>query len=259
MDESLWPARNVAEYAYCPRLFYYMEVEGIHLPSDDTEQGNRIHRRVDAPSDASVVETASDSEAPKSVRSLTLTSAALGLTATLDLAEINGRTATPIEYRKGRARRESIADGPSLTSYEPWPTDRIQVGLQALLLEEAGYTVSQAMLYYAAEKRKLVIPFDATLRANALATLQAAKNCAQGSRPLPLVNDPRCPRCSLQPICLPDEVNQQRESSNGNGHAPARKLWPPRDDGIHIVAQQNGTKVGVNGSAIIVTDKDGTT
>ena len=29
MDESLWPARNVAEYAYCPRLFYFMEVEGI--------------------------------------------------------------------------------------------------------------------------------------------------------------------------------------------------------------------------------------
>lgn len=29
MDERLWPARNVAEYAYCPRLFYYMQVEGI--------------------------------------------------------------------------------------------------------------------------------------------------------------------------------------------------------------------------------------
>lgn len=28
MDESLWPARNVAEYAYCPRLFYLMEVQG---------------------------------------------------------------------------------------------------------------------------------------------------------------------------------------------------------------------------------------
>ncbi len=50
MDESLWPARNVAEYAYCPRLFYYMEVEGIHVPSEDTAQGNRVHRRVDRPS-----------------------------------------------------------------------------------------------------------------------------------------------------------------------------------------------------------------
>jgi hypothetical protein len=33
MDESLWPARNVAEYAYCPRLFYYMQVEGIFVPA----------------------------------------------------------------------------------------------------------------------------------------------------------------------------------------------------------------------------------
>ena len=30
MDEYLWP-RNVAEYAYCPRPFYLMEVEGLHV------------------------------------------------------------------------------------------------------------------------------------------------------------------------------------------------------------------------------------
>jgi CRISPR-associated protein Cas1 len=52
VDEYLWPVRNVAEYAYCPRLFYYMEVEGIHVPSEDTEQGQRVHRRADAPSAA---------------------------------------------------------------------------------------------------------------------------------------------------------------------------------------------------------------
>ena len=52
MDEYLWPARNVAEYASCPRLFYLMEVEGIHVPSADTENGMAIHRRVDRPSHA---------------------------------------------------------------------------------------------------------------------------------------------------------------------------------------------------------------
>src|SRR5712664_3955152 len=105
MDESLWPARNVAEYAYCPRLFYFMEVEGIHLPSDDTEHGNRVHRRVDAPSNESVVSEAATGDAPKAVRSLTLTSQRHGLTATLDLAELNGNVAVPVEYRKGRSRR----------------------------------------------------------------------------------------------------------------------------------------------------------
>lgn len=35
----MWPARGVAEFAYCPRLFYYMTVEGIFAPSADTEEG----------------------------------------------------------------------------------------------------------------------------------------------------------------------------------------------------------------------------
>ena len=250
MDETLWPARNVAEYAYCPRLFYLMEVEGIHLPSEDTEQGNRVHRRVDQPSSKQVVATAEEDEAPRAVRSLTLTSQRLRLTATLDLAEIDGSKATPIEYRKGRARKL-----PDEGEYEPWPTDRVQVGLQTILLEDAGYEVTDAVLYYAAEKRRLSVPVDDALRREALDVLEKAKSCSQGPRPLPLVNDARCPKCSLQPICLPDEINHQR-SAGGESQNP-RKIWPPRDDGIHVVSQQDGTKVGVRGSSLTISDYKG--
>ena len=45
-----------------------------------------------------------------------------------------------------------------IAEVSPWPTDRVQVGLQVLLLEEAGYTVPRAELYYAAEKHRLVVP-----------------------------------------------------------------------------------------------------
>jgi len=266
-DESLWPARNVAEHAYCPRLFYYMQVEGIFLPSSDTEKGVAVHRRVDKPSAASEDdgEVAADPGRPKVVRSLALTSKALGLTATLDLAEISGQIAVPVEYRKGRPKRTSMApppddpgeaDEPILSHSEAWPTDRVQVGFQAILLEEAGYTVSEAVIYYAEEKLRLKIVVDAALKAEALATLEAAKECAKGPRPLPLVNDRRCVRCSLQPICLPDEVNHQRAPTPTDELTP-RKIWPPRDEGIHIVAQQNGTKIGVNGMTLKVTDKNG--
>ena len=48
----MWPCRGVAEHAYCPRLFYYMTVEGVFLPSADTEQGAGVHQRVDRPSHA---------------------------------------------------------------------------------------------------------------------------------------------------------------------------------------------------------------
>lgn len=267
MDESLWPARNVAEYAYCPRLFYYMQVEGIFAPSSDTEKGVAVHRRVDKPSTALEKADAGedDPERPKVVRSLALTSELLGLTATLDLAEISGQTAVPVEYRKGRPKHTSMGpsaddcgdmEPPPLQHAEAWPTDRIQVGLQAILLEDAGYTVSEAVIYYAGEKLRLKIPMDDALKAEALRTLEDAKQCAEGSRPLPLVNDSRCPRCSLQPICLPDEVNYQRAQSPTDELTP-RKIWPPRDDGIHVVAQQEGVKIGIRGMELRVTDKNG--
>jgi CRISPR-associated protein Cas1 len=261
MDESLWPARNVAEYAYCPRLFYLMEVEGIHVPNADTQKGVAVHKRVDQPSNAPEppADGTDDSGKPKAVRSLTLTSKRLGLTATLDLAEIDGMVAVPVEYRKGRPKHNGTpladdpgeSDEPPAAPAEPWPTDRVQVGLQAILLEEAGYTVQEAVLYYAAERRRLRIPVDAALKAEALATLEAAKQAAQGPRPLPLINDARCVRCSLQPVCLPDEVNHQRDEP-----VKPRRMWPPRDDGIHVVAQVNGTKVGVRGMAVRISDKD---
>lgn len=124
------------------------------------------------------------------IRSLVLTSDKLGLTATLDLAEISGNVAIPVEYRKGAPKRTPIVptrdefdeeEENSLRVSEPWPTDRVQVGLQALLLEEAGYEVKEAVLYYAAEKLRLRISVDSALKSEALATLEAAKACGSSS------------------------------------------------------------------------------
>ncbi len=287
MEQELWPARGVAEHAYCPRLFYYMTVEGVFVPNADTEQGAGVHRRVDRPSAVvpeagadrrgrkaveKLEETEIDPDRPRSVRSLALTSERLGLTATLDLAEINGAKAVPVEYRKGRPNRsggtaeptdEMLEEPRLLPAPEPWPTDRVQVGLQVLLLEEAGYSVPEAYIYYAAERLRLRVRVDDALRRDALAELEAARRTAEGPRPPPLVNDPRCPRCSLQPVCLPDEINQQRLTAQAEDGRLAdeqltpRKLWPPRDDGIHVVLQREGVRVGVRGQSVRVTDRNG--
>lgn len=44
-----WSIRNIAEYAYCPRLFYLMEVEGLHADNEHTVEGKIIHKTVDKP------------------------------------------------------------------------------------------------------------------------------------------------------------------------------------------------------------------
>jgi CRISP-associated protein Cas1 len=303
-NTALLPARHIGEHAYCPRLFYYMQVEGVFLPSSDTEQGRGTHTRVDRPSVEPSVPGIStglptgapeaeagrprgpgndpeasrpDPDRPRAVRSLALTSVRLALTATLDLAEISGApfsggVAVPVEYRKGRPKLLDLSTDAdtelepgqqSLARVEPWPTDRVQIGLQAMLLEEAGYSVPHAVIYYAQTRHRLTLPVDDGLRRDALAELDAANRTAQGSRPLPLVDDPKCPRCSLQPICLPDEINHQRRTAltvEGRAtHEPLspRRIWPPRDDGIHVAAQTDGVKIGVRGSALRLTDRDG--
>jgi CRISPR-associated protein Cas1 len=282
----MWPCRGVAEHAYCPRLFYYMTVEGVFLPSSDTEQGLGTHRRVDRPSQfrsptlAGATpnldedsESPADPQRPQAVRSLVLSSESLGLTATLDLVTVEGMRAVPVEYRKGRPKRiaesprpvdDMLEDATSVEGPQPWPTDRLQLGLQILLLEEAGYQVPGAYLYYAAERLKLPVVVDDELRAFARDGLEAAKRTAQGSRPLPLLNDARCPRCSLQPICLPDEIHFHRrvditvngQPTSENDWLP-RKMWPPRDDGIQVIVQRTGARVGVRGQSVRVTDADG--
>ncbi len=86
------------------------------------------------------------------------------------------------------------------------------------------------MLYYAARIAAAADgEVDDALRSEAAPPRAVGRSCTEGDRPLPLVNDSRCPRCSLQPICLPDEINAARSVASES----PRKLWPPRDDGIH--------------------------
>jgi CRISPR-associated protein Cas1 len=188
-----WPARNVAEYAYCPRLFYLMEVEGIHVASRDTEAGQRIHKRVNSPSARRTKKDGAaksdeganaDTDSPRVERSLTLSDESLGLMAVLDLAEITGTNAVPIEYRKGRPKRP-FKNGDEELPAEPWPTDRIQLAFQAILLECAGYTVSKGILYYASERCRLDVAITDELRQEAMRTgrLEPSIGALHVSRP----------------------------------------------------------------------------
>jgi CRISPR-associated protein Cas1 len=245
MDARLWPARNVGEHAYCPRLFYLMEVEGLHRHSADTLSGLAVHKNVDRPS-----RTKKDAVGTEEARSLVLTSQTLGITATLDMAVMDGQNAQPLEYRKGMPKRLIGPDGKTL--WESWPVDRVQLGLQAILLEQNGYKVTGLSAFYAATKTRLDLAWDDSVRQEALATLASAKQTAADKIPLPLVNDPRCVGCSMQPVCLPDEVTHQL-GLNPN----PRKVWPPDDEGIQIVAQTQGLKVGVRAEELVFTPHQG--
>jgi CRISP-associated protein Cas1 len=194
------PARMLNEFVYCPRLFFYEWVEGLFAHSADTLDGAHRHARHDDKEDAL---PAPDAESDRiHARSVTLSSDAHGLIAKLDLVEGDGTQATPVDYKRGAPK--DTGQGP-----EAWPADRAQLCVQAIVLREHGFSVPEGIAYYYETKQRIRVPIEQDLVRETLGLLaQAREVAASGRIPPPLVDSPKCPRCSLVGICLPDETRR---------------------------------------------------
>ena len=135
------PARMVNEFIYCPRLFYLEHVRGEFLDSVDTIEGQHLHRVVDKEGDGLPAPADLGDDALKT-RSITLTSERLRVIAKLDVVEIRNGEATPVDTKHGRPRETK-------TGIELWPSDKVQLVLQILLLRECGYRCEEGLVYYA--------------------------------------------------------------------------------------------------------------
>ncbi|MGF1547801.1 MAG: CRISPR-associated endonuclease Cas1, partial [Thiotrichales bacterium] len=241
-DLPLLPARMVNEYQYCPRLAYLMWVQGEWADSFDTVDGRYRHRRVDQAS-GDLPAPDADAEERIHARSINLSSNTLGLIARLDLVEGEGDTVTPVDYKRGK--RPHVAKG----SYEP---ERVQICVQALLLEEQGYRVDEGILYFVEGKERVRVPIDEELRAltrNAIHGLRLIG--AGGQTPAPLEDSPKCPRCSLVGICLPDEVNYLKRPD-----IEPRPLAISREEALPMYVQAYHAKVAKKGETLEVSIDD---
>jgi CRISPR-associated exonuclease Cas4/CRISPR-associated protein Cas1 len=238
----LVPVRMVNEWVYCPRLAFLEWVDGEWAESGDTEEGRRAHVRVDSGGGKLPAPEALDEKPEFSARSVTLASERLGVIAKMDLIEGQDGSVTPIDTKKGK--RPHVAEG----AYEP---ERVQVCAQALILEDAGYTVSEGMIWYAGSRERVRIALDEELRAKtrgAIADLRLA--AAAGRPPPPLVDSPKCYKCSLAGICLPDEVAFFRR-----GNAP-RPLNPSADTALPLYVQEPGARVSKSGEVLVIDTED---
>ncbi|MGH9802306.1 MAG: CRISPR-associated endonuclease Cas4g/Cas1g, partial [Blastocatellia bacterium] len=129
-------------------------------------------------------------------------------------------------------------------------------------------------LYFAASQQRVRVEFTDELIARTLALLAEARQVAAGGEiPAPLVDSPKCPRCSLVGICLPDEVNllkgrqgdgetegkrdgvseKQFPQSHGLSVSPSqepRRLVAARDERLAVYVQGQGYSVGLKGEVL---------
>ncbi len=209
---ELMPVRMLSEYSYCPRLGVLMWAENLFEDNEYTVEGRVVHRRVDRgkgklPIPAPNPSKQDDDDSPADdspmetihARSVFLSSPALRLTSRLDLVEATGDLATPVEYKRGA--QPDLPEG-------AWPSDRIQLCAQGLLLREHGYTCNEGVLYYHASRSRVPVVFDDALIRETLRTREAFFAAVGQKRlPPPLEESRKCQGCSLAGICLPDEVN----------------------------------------------------
>lgn len=240
---DLLPARMLNEFAYCPRLFYLEWVQGEWRDSADTVEGRFKHRNVDREG-GDLPPPGDEGEETIHVRSLHLSSERLGLTARIDVIEADGTAVTPVDYKRGKV--------PEAGPFEP---ERVQLCVHALILRDKGYRCDEGIVYYVDSKRRVPVPIDEDLAQRTMAlAAEARKMAADGRIPPPLVDSPKCPRCSLVGICLPDEVNALREQPPAG--EDVRRLFPARDDALPVYVQEQGATVGKGDERLVIRTRD---
>ncbi|MER3396910.1 MAG: CRISPR-associated protein Cas1 [Acidimicrobiia bacterium] len=240
---ELIPARMINEYVYCPRLFYLEWVQGEWADSEDTIGGKIIHSRVDTESGQLPEPGDLDTEQRIAARSVTLASTRLGLVAKIDLVEGDGSLVRPVDYKKGSPGQKGA-----------WESDQIQLCVQGLILRDNGYQCDSGILYYAGSKQRIEVVFHEELVDRTLEAVKQAKKVAVlPIPPPPLVDSPKCPRCSLVGICLPDEVSLMR----GERLEEIRRLVPARDDAAPVYVLDQGASVGKSGERLVIRPRGG--
>jgi CRISPR-associated protein Cas1 len=287
------PARMLNEFVYCPRLFYYEFVEGVFVHNADTLRGAAVHARVDTGSGAMPAAQVDKSEIPKPdqtepeiihSRSVSLGSERLGVTAKIDLVEIRASPeAAGAESEISNVKSQIPSESPDLFSQlevcpvdykagapregddgkEIWDADKMQLGLQCLLLRDNGYVCTEGIIYYRATKQRVRLQITPELEQWILQKIGEARACAAaGAIPPPLIDSPKCPRCSLVTVCLPDETRLLARSesqipnlkSQVTEPAP-RRLVAPRDDTRALYLNTPGLYVGRSGEVLQVKAK----
>lgn len=199
-EDDLVPLSALQHLLFCERQCALIHVEQIWVENPLTVEGRHLHERVDAKQGESrgtlVV-----------ARGLVLRSLRLGLSGKADLVEFHrsaageagallpGRSGLwrpfPVEYKRGRPKAHRA--------------DEVQLCAQALCLEEMlGAPVPAGALFYGETRRRLDVLLDIPLRVLTEATAARVHELIGSGVTPPPVHEPKCDRCSLLAVCMPE-------------------------------------------------------
>lgn len=196
-DDDLLALSGLQHFAFCPRQWALIHVEGQWADNLHTVEGELFHQRVH---DETSAEQRSDLLI---VRGLRVFSHRLGVTGQCDVVEFRrdpqgitlaGRAGSwlpcPVEYKKGKPKEHNA--------------DALQLCCQAMCLEEMLCChIKEGDLFYGQPRRRQKVEFTDELRQHICQMLESMHDLMQrGHTPRAKVTK-ACAACSLREICLP--------------------------------------------------------
>lgn len=235
MEEALLSVASLHALAYCERLFYLEEVERLRLADAAVYAGRRLH-----------VEIAK--EEGDAVERLEFESGALGIRGAVDVLRTRRGELIPYEHKRGRSAGRPGAR-------EAWRTDKLQIGAYAMLVEAAhGRPVNEGRIRYHADNVTVRVLIDEQLREDVHAAIRRARELRESvDRPPVTDNDRLCRRCSLAPVCLPEEARLGRAGAEDN---EVMRLLPAHPEGQTIHVLENRATVGRSGQRLVLREPD---
>ena len=266
--------------AYCERLFYLEEVEEIRVADERVYAGRRLHVDIDkqearraggdfvrkrrktnpdanskppwerSESITLPQEPAEDVEDERVTFSLE--SEKWGLKGKVDCLRRRDGLLIPYEHKRGRSAR-STDNKP-----EPWASDRLQViAYAALISEHSGKEITEGRIRYHRDNVMVRVPIDEQAIEDLKTAISRARVLqARIDRPPITENERLCVKCSLAPVCLPEEARLASMLSELPPEAREVRqlnLFPADDDRrtLHVLSQ--GARIGRKGDRLEVS------
>ncbi len=223
--------------AYCERLFFLEEVEELYTQDAAIFAGRRLHVQI-------------EKQEGEEYEELFLESTELGLRGKVDTLRTIDGILVPYEHKRGKSARDQF-NRPT-----PWDSDRLQILAYAYLIESAlNVTVKEGRIRYHADNALIKIQFDERAKEEVKQAIKRAQQLRNSVMRPPVANNDRlCLRCSLAPVCLPEEARLAHDRE----WQPVR-LFPEDDNRRIIHVLQPGAKVGKAGEQLKITLPDGKT
>jgi CRISPR-associated protein Cas1 len=189
-----------------------------------------------------------------------LASETWGLVGKVDAVRRRDGNWVAYEHKRGRSRR---GDDKQVL---PWPSDRVQAIAYAVLLEETlGQAVPEARIRYHADNVTAFVHIDEAARDELRAAIARARHLRGTTlRPPVTENENLCPRCSLAPVCLPEEERLAEPNQAvpddpdeaDDDERPIPKLFPSSRErqSLHVTSPK--AHIGRSGETLVLSTED---